>query len=40
VAKEDDLEKADPQGELTVLDRDANIAVSHGQLRRAAELFK
>jgi eukaryotic-like serine/threonine-protein kinase len=40
VAKEDDLEKADPQGELTVLDRDASIAVGHGQLRRAAELFK
>ena len=40
MAKEDDLEKADPQGELGVLDRDANLAVGHGQMRRAMELFK
>ena len=38
--KEDDLEKVDPQGELTVLDRDANLAAAHGQMRRATEIFE
>ncbi len=38
-AKEDDLEKADPQGELSVLERAANLAVAHGRMRRARELF-
>jgi len=39
MANEDALVKADPQGELTVLERTANLAVAHGQMRRARELF-
>ena len=40
MAKEDALVKADPKGALDLLERDANLAASHGQMRRAAELFK
>jgi eukaryotic-like serine/threonine-protein kinase len=39
MAKEDALLKADPQGEITVLERAANLAAGHGQMRRAMELF-
>ena len=39
MAKEDALLKADPQGEITVLERAANLAVGHGQMRRAREVF-
>jgi eukaryotic-like serine/threonine-protein kinase len=39
MAKEDALLKADPQGEITALERAANLAAGHGQMRRARELF-
>ena len=39
MAKEDALLKADPQGELSVLERAANLAAGHGQMRRAREIF-
>jgi serine/threonine protein kinase/tetratricopeptide (TPR) repeat protein len=38
-AREDDLAKATPEGEFTLLARDAHLAASHGELRRARELF-
>jgi len=40
MAKEDAVVKADPKGALDLLERDANLAAAHGQMRRAAELFK
>jgi eukaryotic-like serine/threonine-protein kinase len=40
MAKEDALVKADPKGALDLLERDANLAAAHGEMRRAAELFK
>jgi len=40
MAKEDALVRTDPKGALDLLERDANLAAGHGQMRRAAELFK
>ncbi len=39
-AKEDALAKANPQGELDLLQRDANLAAAHGQMHKARDLFK
>ncbi len=39
-AKEDALAKAAPQGEYDLLQRDAELAAAHGQLRHAIDLFK
>ncbi|MFZ0805854.1 MAG: protein kinase [Candidatus Sulfotelmatobacter sp.] len=38
--KEDALAKANPQGELDLLQRDAALAVAHGQMHKARDLFK
>jgi eukaryotic-like serine/threonine-protein kinase len=40
LAKEDELAKADPKVALNLLERDAYLAAAHGEMRRAAELFK
>lgn len=39
-AQEEALARANPQGAYDLLQRDANLAAKHGQLRRARELFK
>ena len=40
MAKEDALVRTDPKGALDLLERDANLAAAHGEMQRAAELFK
>ncbi len=40
MAKEDALVRADPKGALDLLERDADLAAAHGEMRRAADLFK
>jgi len=39
-AKEDALARANPQGEYDLLQRDAGLAATHGQMRRALDLYK
>ena len=40
MAQEDALAKASPQGELSLLQRDASLAAAHGQIRRSRDLSK